>query len=287
MNAGKMRKEKNKIVACERDSLSTSTRKSRNVMLNLFYLSLIFVGFISVIALYVHFIPGLSVESKKKLKTLIPKNFKDLLSAHDEGKIKILYDSLISYKKEHSFVLLILLSLLYIFYHSFPLFLWWMTGTGSAITILIGAFYSYTFSIFYCSVLSTLAPLITYAIFTYCGREVIEHFFEKPLSKFNEQINKRVKTPIDLFFYIAILRLTPIFPNTLINILVASLSLPVVPFFFATCVGLLPNTIILGQAISSLSSVDMKQQFYVPITFIALLLLFQKIVKYKYRGIAV
>ncbi|SBS85488.1 SNARE associated Golgi protein, putative [Plasmodium ovale curtisi] len=220
---------------------------------------------------------GLSVESKKKLKTLIPKNFKDLLSAHDEGKIKILYDSLISYKKEHSFVLLILLSLLYIFYHSFPLFLWWMTGTGSAITILIGAFYSYTFSIFYCSVLSTLAPLITYAIFTYCGREVIEHFFEKPLSKFNEQINKRVKTPIDLFFYIAILSLFLLPP-----LFISAYSRQFMQFINKS-----PFTVSVGQAISSLSSVDMKQQFYVPITFIALLLLFQKIVKYKYRGIAV
>ncbi|VWU52058.1 SNARE associated Golgi protein, putative [Hepatocystis sp. ex Piliocolobus tephrosceles] len=286
-----MKKEVNKNIINKKDSLPSPTVKIRrkDVKLNFLYLSLIFVSFLLVIIIYIFFIPELSIESKRKLKTLIPRNFKDLRTAYSIDKIRIIYDSLISYKQEHGFALLVLLSLLYIFYHSFPLFLWWMTGTGSAITILIGSLYNYTFSILYCSLLSSLAPLITYFIFNYFGKCLIEQFFKSHLIKFNEQINKRVKTKYDLFVYIAILRLTPIFPNTVINILVATLSLPVITFFLATYIGLIPNTIILvslGKTISSLAYVDVKHHFYAPLTLVVLLLIFQKIVKYKYRDIA-
>ncbi|ANQ09141.1 Uncharacterized protein PCOAH_00035850 [Plasmodium coatneyi] len=288
MQVVKMKKEKTKNVRNETDILFFPKVKSKELKLHLVYLSLIFVSFLVVITIYVYLIPGLTTESKQKLKTLIPKNFKDLITLNSKGKIKILYDSLICYKNEHSLILLLLLSLIYIFYQAFPLFLWWMTGTGSIITILIGAFYNYAFSIFYCSLLSTISPLVTYFIFKNYGRTVIEYFFRKPLNKFDEQIKKRVKTKLDLFFYIAILRLTPVFPNALVNILVGSLSLPAIPFSLGTYIGLMPNTIILvsiGQTISMLSSIDVKQTFYIPITFIALLLLFQTIMKYKYREI--
>ncbi|KMZ79496.1 SNARE associated Golgi protein, putative [Plasmodium vivax] len=288
MQVAKMKKKETQNVTNETDILFLPKVKSKELKLHLVYLSLIFVSFVVVITIYVCLIPGLNIESKQKLKTLIPKNFNDIVTLNSKGKIKILYDSLISYKNEHGFILLILLSLIYIFYQAFPLFLWWMTGTGSIITILIGAFYNYAFSIFYCSLLSTISPLVTYFIFKNYGRTVIEYFFKKPLTKFDEQIKKRVKTRLDLFFYIALLRLTPVFPNALINISVASLALPAIPFSLATYIGLMPNTIILvsvGQTISMLSSVDMKQKFYIPITFIALLLLFQTIIKYKYREI--
>ncbi|CRG93689.1 SNARE associated Golgi protein, putative [Plasmodium gallinaceum] len=282
-----MKKEKKKFTKYE--SISISKKKNKKVKLHLFYLSVIFFFFILVIGLYIYLMPGLNVESKNRLKILIPKSFKDLKYLSNKEKVKILYDSLILYKNEHGFVLLILLSLFYIFYQSFPLFLWWITGTASIITILIGAFYNYLFSIFYCSILSTISPLIAYVIFKYYGKTVIEHFFKKSLIKFNVQIKKRVKNKFDLFFYIAILRLTPIFPNALINILGASLSLPLLPFLLATYFGLLPNTVILvsvGQAINRLSSVDMKQQFYVPLIFIILLLFFQKLIRNKYKEIS-
>ncbi|SOV12493.1 SNARE associated Golgi protein, putative [Plasmodium sp. gorilla clade G2] len=286
-----MNKAKINLMIHETDILSSisKTKKNKEVKLHLFYLSLIFLFFILLITLYIYLIPGLNIEGKKKLKILIPKSFKDLINFNKREKIKILYDSLVSYKNEHGMVLLILLSLLYIFYQSFPIFLWWMTGTASIITILIGAFYNYAFSILYCSILSTISPLIAYAIIVYYGKTVIEHFFKKSLIQFQEKIKKRVKNKLDLFFYIAILRLTPIFPNSLINILGATLSLPIIPFVLATYIGLLPNTIILvsiGQALNRLSSVNMKHQFYVPITFIILLLLFQKIVSSKYKEIS-
>ncbi|CRH01025.1 SNARE associated Golgi protein, putative [Plasmodium relictum] len=283
-----MKREKKKPAIYGRN-ISTPKKRSRKVKLHLFYLSVIFVFFILVIAVYIYLMPGLNVESKNRLKILIPKSFKDLKNLSNKEKVKILYDSLVLYKSEHGFVLLILLSLFYIFYQSFPLFLWWMTGTASIITILIGAFYNYLFSILYCSILSTISPVIAYVIFKYYGKTVIEHFFKNSLIKFNAQIKKRVKNKIDLFFYIAILRLTPIFPNALINILGASLSLPILPFFVGTYIGLLPNTVILvslGQAINRLSSVNMKQQFYVPLIFIILLLLFQKIMRNKYKEIS-
>lgn len=190
---------------------------------------------------------GLNADSKNKLRVLIPKNFKDLTNILNVGKIKILYEALISYRNEHGIILLILLSLFYISYNSFPLFLWWMTGAGSGITILIGAFYNYTFSIIYCTMLSIVSSLIAYVVYSMYGKSVIEYFLKDPLAKFNEQINKRVKTTFDLFSYIAILRLTPIFPNTLINILAPCLSLPIIPLVFATFVGNLPNIIILGK----------------------------------------
>ncbi|GAW81913.1 SNARE associated Golgi protein [Plasmodium gonderi] len=284
-----MKKDKTQNVVHKTDTLFIPKVKNKELKLHLFYLSLIFASFVAVIVVYVHLMPGLSIESKEKLKTLIPQNFKDLITLNNREKVKNLYDSLISYKNEHGFILLILLTIIYIFYQAFPLFLWWMTGTGTIITILIGAFYNYAFSIFYCSILSTISPLVTYFIFKNYGRTVIEYFFKKSLVNFNEQIKKRVKSKFDLFFYLAILRLTPVFPNALINIMVASLSLPAIPFMCATYIGLIPNTIILvsvGQAISMLSAVDVKQQFYIPITFIVLLFLFQTIVKYKYRGIA-
>ncbi|CDU15938.1 hypothetical protein YYC_00180 [Plasmodium yoelii 17X] len=280
-----MKKEKHKITPHEIKYISDSKIKNNNVKINLFYIILIFLIYILGVVLYICVMPGLNVDSKNKLKVLIPKNFKDLTNILNVGKIKILYEALISYRNEHGVILLILLSLFYISYNSFPLFLWWMTGAGSGITILIGAFYNYTFSIIYCTILSIISSLIAYVVYSMYGKSVIEYFLKDPLAKFNEQINKRVKTTFDLFSYIAILRLTPIFPNTLINILAPCLSLPIIPLVFATFVGNLPNIIILvsiGQTINRLSSIDMTHQFYVPIAFIILLILFQRIMKYTY-----
>ncbi|CAD2083801.1 SNARE associated Golgi protein, putative [Plasmodium vinckei brucechwatti] len=279
-----MKKEKHKITPQEKN-IPDSQIKSNNVKTNLFYIILIFLTYILGVILYICAMPGMNEDSKKKLRVLTPKNFKDLKNILSVGKIKILYEALISYRNEHGIVLLILLSLFYISYNSFPLFLWWMTGAGSGITVLIGAFYNYTFSIIYCTMLSILSSLIAYVVYSMYGKSVIEHFLKDPLAKFNEQLNKRVKTTFDLFSYIAILRVTPIFPNTLINILAPCLSLPVIPLVFATLVGNLPNIIILvsiGQTINRLSSIDMTHQFYVPIAFIALLILFQRIMKYTY-----
>lgn len=261
--------------------------KEKHLKRHLFYLSLMFLSFIGVLATYVFFMPELRVESRHKLRNLIPRSFSEFRNLSTKEKVLILYDSLNLYKDEHGVVLLILLSLFYIFYQSFPLFLWWMTGTASIITILIGAMYGYVFSILYCSMLSTVAPLIAYTIFKYSGKPVVEHFFNKPLLKFEKQIKKHATTRFDLFVYLAILRLTPIFPNSLINVLTASLSLPVLPFCLATYFGLLPNTIILvsiGEAINRISSVSMNQQFYIPVLFIFLLLIFQKFIKNKYSS---
>ncbi|SBT79797.1 SNARE associated Golgi protein, putative [Plasmodium malariae] len=233
---------------------------------------------------------GFSIESKNNLRTLIPKSFKDIINLQNKEKVRILYDSLISYKNEHELVLLLLLSLLYILYQSFPIFLWWMAGTGCVITILIGAFYNYIFSILYCSILATLAPFITYVIFKYYGRTLINYFFQKQLIKFNRELNKRVRNNVDLFVYVTILRLTPVFPNVVINLVGACVQLPAVPFFLATYIGILPNTIILvsvGQAINSISSVNMTNQFYMSITFIVLLLLFQTVINYKCKDMRI
>ncbi|SCM19150.1 SNARE associated Golgi protein, putative [Plasmodium chabaudi chabaudi] len=279
-----MKKEKHKITPQEKN-VPDSQIKNNNVKTNLFYIILIFLTYILGVILYICVMPGMNEDSKKKLRVLAPKNFKDLKNILSVGKIKILYEALISYRNEHGIALLILLSLFYISYNSFPLFLWWMTGAGSGITILIGAFYNYTFSIIYCTMLSILASLIAYVVYGMYGKSVIEYLLKDPLAKFNEQLNKRVKTTFDLFSYIAILRLTPIFPNTLINILAPCLSLPVIPLVFATLVGNLPNIIILvsiGQTINRLSSIDMTHQFYVPIAFIVLLIVFQRIMKYTY-----
>ncbi|SCN58743.1 SNARE associated Golgi protein, putative [Plasmodium chabaudi chabaudi] len=279
-----MKKEKHKITPQEKN-VPDSQIKNNNVKTNLFYIILIFLTYILGVILYICVMPGMNEDSKKKLRVLAPKNFKDLKNILSVGKIKILYEALISYRNEHGIALLILLSLFYISYNSFPLFLWWMTGAGSGITILIGAFYNYTFSIIYCTMLSILASLIAYVVYGMYGKSVIEYLLKDPLAKFNEQLNKRVKTTFDLFSYIAILRLTPIFPNTLINILAPCLSLPVIPLVFGTLVGNLPNIIILvsiGQTINRLSSIDMTHQFYVPIAFIVLLIVFQRIMKYTY-----
>lgn len=279
-----MKGEKQKIRNQEKSE--AIPKKIRTVKIHLFYLSLIFLCFLIIIGSFIYFMPGLHVESKKTLKNLIPQSFKDLQNLRNTEKIKILYESLNQYREENGLVLLLLLSLLYICYQSFPLFLWWMTGTASIITILIGSLYDYFFSIFYCSLLSTVSPLVAYVIFKHLGKPLIEHFFQKSLIKFQAKIKKHAKSKMDLFIYLAILRLTPIFPNALINILTASLSLPVVPFFFATYFGLLPNTVILvsiGQAISKFSSVNMQHQVYIPIILIVCLLSFQRVIKYKFN----
>ncbi|SCO93268.1 SNARE associated Golgi protein, putative [Plasmodium malariae] len=285
-----MIKEKEKLMASETYTLDVEKIKSKEVKLHFLYYSVIFALFVLIVLVYICLIPGFSIESKNNLRTLIPKSFKDIINLQNKEKVRILYDSLISYKNEHELVLLLLLSLLYILYQSFPIFLWWMAGTGCVITILIGAFYNYIFSILYCSILATLAPFITYVIFKYYGRTVINYFFQKQLIKFNRELNKRVRNNVDLFVYVTILRLTPVFPNVVINLVGACVQLPAVPFFLATYIGILPNTIILvsvGQAINSISSVNMTNQFYMSITFIVLLLLFQTVINYKCKDMRI
>lgn len=277
--------EKHEEKATSQETEKTKEHK-KYLRRHMIFLSVMFLSFLAGIIVYISFMPGLRAESKLKLRSLIPRSFSEFRKMNIKEKVLILYDTLKLYKNEHGIVLLILLSIFYIFYQSFPLFLWWMTGTATVITILIGSMYNYMFSILYCSILSTVAPLISYVIFTYSGKPVIEHFFNKHLLKFETQIKKHVKTKFDLFVYLAILRLTPIFPNSLINVLTASLSLPVLPFCLATYFGLLPNTVILvsvGEAINRISSLNMNQQFYISLVLILLLLIFQRVINSKYN----
>jgi uncharacterized membrane protein YdjX (TVP38/TMEM64 family) len=72
-------------------------------------------------------------------------------------------------------------------------------------------------------------------------KAIVERFVPSKLQMFRDQIEKHRE---GLFFYLLFLRISPMLPNWFINIASPVLNIPFLHFFFATMIGIAPQTFI-------------------------------------------
>ncbi len=153
--------------------------------------------------------------------------------------------------------------------------------------LLIGALFGFMPGMILASFASSLGALFCFLIARYLFKSFIEQKFAHTLKKINEGIKR------DGIFYLFLVRMTPIFPFFLINILFSVTEIKVRSFYFTSQVGMLFGTglfINAGTQLSKINSVEdiFNQYIIISIVLIAVFpLVIKKVIetlrKYKYE----
>jgi uncharacterized membrane protein YdjX (TVP38/TMEM64 family) len=121
---------------------------------------------------------------------------------------------------------------------------------GAAImTILFGMLFGLVGGTLIVSPASTIGATIAFLTSRFLLKDTINKKFEKQLRTINEGIKK------ESAFYLFALRLVPIFPFFMINILMGVTSIRVTTFSVVSLIGMLPGTIIFVYAGTQLATI--------------------------------
>jgi uncharacterized membrane protein YdjX (TVP38/TMEM64 family) len=104
-------------------------------------------------------------------------------------------------------------------------------GTLS-LSLICGALYGQIVGLLAVSVTSTLGSSCCYLLTgSFLGRPLAQYFWPQRLEWFRGQVESRKS---NILFYIIFLRLTPVLPNTFINVAAPIVGIDLVPFFVGT-----------------------------------------------------
>nr|CAD7201065.1 unnamed protein product [Timema douglasi] len=165
-------------------------------------------------------------EFKTRLKLEFPSNLKELQS---------LAQVLKEYSKTHSLYVLVLFSSAYVYKQTFSI-------PGSVfLNLLAGALFGVNMGFPLCCVLTAAGASFCYWLSFLVGKEVVE------------------ENSHQLVYYLLFLRMFPITPNMLINLISPLIGIPFNMFLVAVFIGLMPYIFLCiqtGEMLASLTSMD-------------------------------
>ena len=141
--------------------------------------------------------------------------------------------------------------------------------------LLIGALFGFFYGIILASFASSLGALVCFLLSRYLFKSYIENRFDKTIKK----INRGIET--DGIYYLFFVRMTPIFPFFLINIIFSVTKIKAYKFYIFSQIGMLFGTALFinaGTQISKINSVEDIFSNYVIISII-LIAIFPLILK--------
>lgn len=139
---------------------------------------------------------------------------------------------------------------------------------GAAIMSLIaGAMFGIVYGTIMTSFASVSGACIAFLTSRYLFQQTVQQHFAKPLQAINEGMKH------EGVWYLLTLRLIPIFPFFMINILMGLTWIKITTFAWVSQLGMLPSTIVLVNAGKQLSSIRSIKDVLSPQIFIALILL--------------
>lgn len=121
---------------------------------------------------------------------------------------------------------------------------------GAAIlTLLGGALFGLGWGVILVSFASTIGATLAFLLSRFLFREGLQARFSKPLAAINRGVEK------DGAMYLFTLRLVPLFPFFLINLLMGLTPLGVRRFYWVSQLGMLPGTVVYVNAGTALGSI--------------------------------
>lgn len=117
-------------------------------------------------------------------------------------------------------------------------------------TLLAGSLFGLLWGTIVVSFASTIGASIAFLIARYLLRDFIQNKYSEKLTMFNQGIEK------DGEYYLFSLRLIPVFPFFLINLVMGITKLSLVKFYIVSQIAMLPATIIYVNAGKQLASID-------------------------------
>ncbi|PIS11078.1 MAG: dihydrolipoyl dehydrogenase [Bdellovibrio sp. CG10_big_fil_rev_8_21_14_0_10_47_8] len=121
---------------------------------------------------------------------------------------------------------------------------------AAVLTLAGGAIFGALYGTLIVSISSTIGASLAFLGARYLFRDSIEKKFRERLSSINDGIQREGN------FYLFTLRLIPVFPFFLVNLLMGLTSFRLLPFFIVSQIGMLPGTFVYVNAGTELSKID-------------------------------
>lgn len=127
------------------------------------------------------------------------------------------------------------------------------------LSLLGGALYGVTKGSMLVSVISTLGSCSCYCLSWLLGKQLALAIWPQQLQRFEAEADARRG---DMLNYIIFLRVTPILPNTFINVASPIVGVPLIPFMAGTLLGCMPNNFVAVNAGSKLGELQSLTDLY-------------------------
>jgi uncharacterized membrane protein YdjX (TVP38/TMEM64 family) len=124
---------------------------------------------------------------------------------------------------------------------------------GSILTLLAGALFGLLWGTVIVSFASSIGATLAFLLSRFLLRDYVQEKFAKRLERINEGVEKEGA------FYLFTLRLVPIFPFFVINLLMGLTPIKTITFFWVSQLGMLLGTIVYVNAGSQLAQLDSLQ----------------------------
>lgn len=138
---------------------------------------------------------------------------------------------------------------------------------ATILTLAAGAIFGFWYGTLIVSLASTIGATFAFLGARFLFRDLIEKKFRSRFEKINEGIEKEGAA------YLLTLRLLPIVPFFLVNILMGLTSIRTVLFFFVSQIGMLPGTLVYVNAGTQLSQIQSTKEILSPAVLLSLALL--------------
>ncbi len=141
---------------------------------------------------------------------------------------------------------------------------------AAILCLLIGALFGLIPGILLASFASSLGALVCFLISRYLFKNFIEKKFKKPIKTINAGIEK------DGLYYLFFVRMTPIFPFFLINLVFSVTKIKALQFYIISQIGMLLGTLLFinaGTQISKINSIEDILNKYVIISLVLIALI--------------
>lgn len=121
---------------------------------------------------------------------------------------------------------------------------------ATILTLAAGAIFGVLTGLIIVSFASTIGATLAFLASRFLFRDAIQNKFQDKLVSINQGIQKEGA------FYLFTLRLVPLFPFFLINLVMGLTPLPVMTYFFVSQIGMLPGTLVYVNAGTQLAKID-------------------------------
>ncbi|MDB2414822.1 TVP38/TMEM64 family protein [Rickettsiales bacterium] len=158
--------------------------------------------------------------------------------------IKQQHDIFSQYYQQNSFLILAIFAMAYIMVTALSLPL------ATILTLIGGALFGLPLGIVMVSFASSIGATLAFLMARFIARDYIQKNYKKQLGKVNQGFKSEGK------FYLFALRLVPIFPFFMVNIIMALMPIKVLAFYLVSQIGMLPGTIIYVYAGTQLAQIE-------------------------------
>ena len=193
--------------------------------------------------------------------TIIAFFFYDIQQYATLDYIKAKQQNIFEYYKQNVFFVLVLFIFLYVLVTALSL------PVATFLTLLGGALFGFSTGLIIVSFASSIGATLAFLMARFLAQNYVQKYYKKQLSK----INKKFKS--EGAFYLFALRLVPVFPFFIINVVMGLMTIKTWTFYWVSQLGMLPGTIVYVYAGTQLAQIETFSDITTPSMLIAFALL--------------